>query len=61
MTLKQQIKHGVIQKSTRKIKVYDLILYAFFTSNAIFQLTLSVAQLFDELSFKCCLGVAYYI
>ena len=32
-------------------------LHAFFISNTCFQLSLSVAQFFDELSFKCCLGV----
>ena len=41
------------------MKIYNSILYVFFISNAFFQPTLSVAQLFHELSFKillrCCL------
>ena len=32
-------------------------LHAFFISNTFFQLSISVAQLFDELSLKCCLKV----
>ena len=32
----------------------------FFLSNAFFQLRLSIAKLFNELSLKCCLSVAYY-
>ena len=37
------------------------IFSSFFISNAFFQLSLSVALLFNELSLKCCLSVAYYI
>ena len=48
-------------ETVEKMKIYHLILYAFFISNAFFQLTLSVARLFHELSFKCCLGVVWYI
>ena len=46
----------------QKYKLYNLIPYAFFISNAFFfKLTLSVAWLFHELSFKCCLGFAWYM
>ena len=34
-------------------------IHAFFISEAFFQLSLSVALLFPELNFKCCLGVTY--
>ena len=36
-----------------------MLLHAFFISNAVFQLNLTVAKLFHELSLKCCLSVAY--
>ena len=41
--------------------MHIFVLYTFFISNDCFQLSLSVAKLAHELSFKCCLGVAYYI
>ena len=44
-----------------EIFAFIAVLHAFFISNAFFQLSLSVASLFSKLSFKCCLGVAYYI
>ena len=36
-------------------------IYAFFNSQRFFQLSLSVAYNFNELSLKCCLSVAHYI
>ena len=37
------------------------VITRFFISNTFFQLSVSVAYLFHELSFKCCLGVAWFI
>ena len=42
-----------------KMELYSFT--CFFLSNTFIQVSLSVAYLSHKLSFKCCLGVAYYI
>ena len=56
----------VINKFTsseiRKVtEFYEIMIHASFYKERFFQLSLSVAWLFNELTVKCCLSVAYYI
>ena len=54
------IRHKLILKLKNWSNVI-LEMLSYFISTLFFQLSLSAAKLFHELSFRCCLGVASYI
>ena len=54
-SMKYSIVNLTIEKKTSQIFKSTRL---FHVSNAFFQLNVSIAQFFQELSFKCCFGVA---